>query len=120
MLTIYGLGHCTTTKKAKEYLEDKGVSVDDIIDIRDDPPSKEIIQRAIASANGQARKIINTAGNLYREMGLKDKLDTMNESEIIDLLSKNGMLIKRPLITDGKTLTNGAKESVLKAAWLDQ
>ena len=41
---------------------------------------KEIIQRAIASANGQARKIINTAGNLYREMGLKDKLDTMNQS----------------------------------------
>ena len=43
----------------------------------------------------------------------------MNESEIIDLLSKNGMLIKRPLITDGKTMTNGAKESVLKAAWLN-
>ncbi|HBY90090.1 MAG: Spx/MgsR family RNA polymerase-binding regulatory protein [Ruoffia tabacinasalis] len=119
MLTIYGLGHCTTTKKAKKYLEDEGVSVDDIIDIRDNPPSEEVIQQAIASKNGQVRKIMNTSGNLYREMDLKDKLDTMNESEIIDLLSKNGMLIKRPLITDGKTMTNGAKESVLKAAWLN-
>lgn len=119
MLTIYGLSHCTTTKKAKKYLEEKGLKIDDIIDIRENPPSDIIIKAALTQAGGNARKIMNTSGNLYRELGLKDKLDSMNESDIVELLQNNGMLIKRPLITDGDTITTGARETILDQAWLE-
>lgn len=118
MLTIYGLQHCTTTQKAKKYLESKGLEFNEIIDIRDNPPSPEIIRLAIEQVNHQVRKMMNTSGGLYREMGLKDKLDSLSEADIIRLLSEHGMLIKRPLITDGKIATNGAKEKDLETIWV--
>jgi arsenate reductase len=37
---------------------------------------------------------------------MKDKLPTLTETEVFDLLSKNGNLVKRPfLIGNGKALT---------------
>ena len=44
-------------------------------------------------------------------MGLKDKLPTMSEEEQYELLSTDGMLVKRPLIIDGDTILVGFKES---------
>ena len=37
---------------------------------------------------------------LYRQMGLKDKLPQMSDDEVFELLSTDGMLVKRPLIID--------------------
>ena len=118
MLTVYGLGHCTTTQKAIKYLANKGIQIKEQIDIRDNPPSKETIRLAIEQVGGNVRKIMNTSGNLYREMELKDKLDTMGVDEVITLLSENGMLIKRPLITDGATVSVSARDSTLDKSWI--
>lgn len=120
MLTIYGLEQCSTTQKVKKMLEKKGLEFDKIIDIRENPPSKETIQRALKYSDGKYRKIMNSSGELYRELGLKDKLDDMSEEQIIDLLSEKGMLIKRPLITDGKKVSAGSKEADLITFWLDK
>lgn len=119
MLTVYGLAHCTTTQKAIKYLEAAGLEIKELIDIRDQPPSEDPIQLAIQSQGGQVRKILNTSGNLYRDMGLKDKLDTMKEDEVIQLLTQNGMLIKRPLITDFTKASVSAREKVLNTVWVD-
>lgn len=118
MLTIYGLGHCSTTKKAANYLQDKGIEIGEVIDIRDTPPSKAIIQLAVKANEGQVKKIINTSGNLYRELALKDKLSELSIDEVVTLLHENGMLIKRPLITDGIKATVSAKENLLDDVWL--
>lgn len=53
----------------------------------------------------------------YRELGLKDKLPTMSEDEQLELLASDGMLIKRPIVTDGKKLTLGFKESDFLETW---
>lgn len=118
MLKIYGLGHCSTTKKAANYLKAEGIAMGDIIDIRETPPAKEVIQLAVDANGGLVKKIINTSGNLYREMELKDKLAEMSNDEVVSLLHENGMLIKRPLITNGQKVTVSAKESILIDAWL--
>ena len=34
----------------------------------------------------------------YRQMGLKDKLPNMSDEEVMNLLTSNGNLVKRPLI----------------------
>lgn len=118
MLIIYGLSHCSTTKKAANYLMAEGIEMGDIIDIRETPPTKEVIQLAVAANDGQVKKIINTSGNLYREMDLKNKLTEMSNDDVLTLLHENGMLIKRPLITNCEKATVSAKESLLAAAWL--
>lgn len=118
-MKIYGLKNCTTAKRGKRFLETHGLDFEEgMIDIRENPPSRQAIQLALESANGQIRKIINTSGGLYRELGLKDRLDLMNTEEILDLLAENGMLIKRPLVTDGEKATAGANEDLLKKVWL--
>ena len=50
-------------------------------------------------------KFFNTSGLKYRELGLKDKLKDMSDEEKIELLSSDGMLVKRPiLVIDRKVL----------------
>lgn len=44
------------------------------------------------------KKFFNTSGNMYKELGLKDKLPEMGEDEQLQLLATNGMLVKRPLV----------------------
>ena len=58
------------------------------------------------------RRLFNTSGMLYRELKVKDRLDSgMDEDEAIELLATDGMLVKRPvLVTDG-FVSFGFKES---------
>ena len=46
----------------------------------------------------------------YRELNLKDKLPTMSEDEIFDLLATDGMLVKRPLVVGEGFVLTGFKE----------
>lgn len=57
------------------------------------------------------KKFFNTSGVVYREMGLKDKMKDMSLDEAYNLLSSNGMLVKRPLATNGEIVTVGFKEA---------
>ena len=118
MLTVYGLKQCSTTQKAIKFLESGGRQVKELIDIRDTPPSKETIKLALLANDNKVSKIMNTSGGLYREMELKDKLPNMTLEEVIDLVNKNGMLIKRPLVTDFKHAAVSAKEDLLAKKWL--
>ena len=41
----------------------------------------------------------------------------MTEEEQLELLASDGMLIKRPIVTDGKKITLGFKESDFLETW---
>lgn len=100
---------CSTCKKAEKYLNNKGCQYT-IRDIVKDTPNKEELEKLINQSNKEIRKFFNTSGIKYRELGLKDKLDNMTDSEKLELLASDGMLIKRPiLLVDDKVLI-GFKE----------
>lgn len=120
MLKIYGLKQCSTTKKVKKYLEAQGLTFGEIIDIRDQPPAAEELAWALSKVDGKYTKILNTSGGLYRELALKDKLAEMSEHEFLQLLAKNGMLIKRPFIVGDQVATAGSKLLFLDEVWLDK
>ena len=46
----------------------------------------------------------------YKELNLKDKLPNMTDEEKIDILSTDGMLVKRPLIISDNLILIGFKE----------
>lgn len=62
----------------------------------------------------EIKKFFNTSGVKYRELGLKDVVKTASEDELLDILSSDGMLIKRPVAFDGKNLLIGFKEEEWK------
>lgn len=107
---------CGTCRKAKTWLNNEQVPFQEI-PIVESPPSKEELRKLWKESGMDLRKFFNTSGQYYRELGLKEKLPSMSEDEMLELLASNGKLIKRPLITDGKTATVGFKEEEMEAAW---
>jgi arsenate reductase len=100
---------CGTCRKAKKYLEERGVAFIDR-HIVEEPPTKEELRVFLAKSGLDIRKFFNTSGQKYRELGLKDKLKTMSEEEMLDLLASDGMLVKRPILVRGEKVTVGFKE----------
>lgn len=47
-------------------------------------------------------------------MNLKDKIKTMSKEEMIEILSTNGMLVKRPLLVTEDIVLVGFKEENYK------
>jgi arsenate reductase len=58
------------------------------------------------------KKFFNTSGKIYREMGVKDKIPQMTDEEIIELLSTDGMLVKRPLLIGDNEVLVGFNAAV--------
>ena len=73
-------------------------------------PTKEELALWIKKSGLDIKKFFNTSGKLYKEMGLKDKLKDMSHEEKIDLLSTNGMLVKRPILIKDDVVLVGFKE----------
>ncbi len=51
--------------------------------------------------DGELNRLFNTSGKEYRSRGLSKKLPSMTTGEALALLSKNGMLVKRPFLLAG-------------------
>ena len=113
MVKVYCYPKCSTCKKALKFLEAQMVEYT-LIDIKEDNPDKKTIKKAAKISGLPLRKFFNTSGNLYKEMGLSAKLPSMSEDEILDLLSSDGMLVKRPLLISDNYVLVGFKEDQWK------
>ena len=100
---------CSTCRRAKKYLEDKGIEFQDR-HIVEENPTEEELAKWIRMSGLPAKRFFNTSGMKYRELGLKDRLPDMSEEEQIRLLAGDGMLVKRPLLIDGDRILVGFKE----------
>jgi arsenate reductase len=100
---------CGTCRKAKKWLEEQGVNFTER-HIVEQNPSKEELRVFLAKSGLEIKKFFNTSGLKYKELGLKDKLKTMTEEEMLDLLASDGMLVKRPILVRGDRATVGFKE----------
>lgn len=100
---------CTTCLKAKKYLDNKNIKYNDR-NIKDNNPTKEELFKWINKYNIEIKKLFNTSGMKYRELGLKEKLPNMTDIEKVELLSSDGMLVKRPLLITDNNIIIGFKE----------
>lgn len=96
-MILYSHKKCSTCQKALQFLDSKNVKIE-IIDITQQAPSVEELKTMLAFQKENLKKLLNTSGLLYREMQLSEKIPKMTESEVIELLSHHGMLVKRPFL----------------------
>ncbi|MCK4018736.1 arsenate reductase family protein [Streptococcus suis] len=107
MILFYEYPKCSTCRAAKAELKSLGLEFE-VIDIKSTPPSAEELKAWMEATGLELKKYFNTSGNSYRELGLKDKFDSLSLEQALNLLANDGMLIKRPLlIQDGKILQIG-------------
>lgn len=100
---------CSTCQKAKKYLDSKNIKYNDR-NIVVDKLNKEELDKLIKKSQKDINKFFNTSGLKYRELKLKDKLPNMSYEEKLEILSTDGMLVKRPLIELDDTVLIGFKE----------
>ena len=108
MLTFICYSRCSTCQKAKAFLDDSHAQYE-TRDIKADNPSYDELKAWLALSGLPVRKFFNTSGQLYKSLGLKDKLPSMSENECLRLLATDGMLVKRPLLVDGYRALVGFK-----------
>ena len=100
---------CSTCKKAKKWLDDHNIKYEDR-HIIDNNPTFDELKEWYHKSNLDIKRFFNSSDMLYKEMNLKDKLPNMNEDQMLEILSTNGMLVKRPLIISDDVILTGFKE----------
>ena len=116
MITFLGHPGCTTCKKAEKWLKENNIDYQ-WDDIRENPPSKEVLTNLLEEEVLSTRRLFNTRGKLYKEKNFKNNLDELSIEEKATLLHENGMLIRRPFVTDGDKVTVGFDEDVFETTW---
>jgi arsenate reductase len=100
---------CTTCQKAKKWLDGKEISYTDR-HIKEQNPTYEELKAWYERSGLPLKRFFNTSGLLYKSLNLKDKLPTMTDEEQLQLLSSDGMLVKRPLLVMETAVLVGFKE----------
>ena len=116
-MKIYEFKNCSTCQKALKFLDSKKIAYEKI-PIVEQPPSLAELKKMLEylKAEGETfKKLFNTSGVQYRELNISEKLKAgMTEKEALDLLAKNGKLIKRPFLLTENAGTVGFKEDQWK------
>ena len=116
-LKIYHYNKCSTCRKATHFLDENKIPYT-TIPIREQPPTKTELRKLLAAYGGNVRKLFNTSGMDYRQLGIKDKLPNLSTDDVIDLLATNGNLIKRPVALSRSHAVAGFKEALWQESFL--
>ena len=101
---------CSTCKKAKKWLDEKGIAYTDR-HIKEQNPSYEELKAWYEKSGLPLKRFFNTSGLKYKELNLKEKLPNMTEEAQLRLLASDGMLVKRPIVITEKHIFTGFKEA---------
>ena len=101
---------CGTCQKARKWLDENHVEYT-YRDIKTENPSLEELSAWHKLSGLPARKFFNTSGQLYKSMELKNKLPDMSDEQMLQLLSTDGMLVKRPILVAEDFVLVGFKEA---------
>lgn len=115
-MQVYTHPTCSTCQRALKWLDAHHIAYH-TIDIRQQAPTAEFFLHQLESGM-PLTKMMNTSGQLYRELNLKEKVKEMTLNQVADLLSQEGMLVKRPVMILGDHVSFGANEKVLEEVWL--
>ena len=115
MLKFICYPKCTTCQRANKWLDDNNIEYE-LRDIKLDNPTLEELTEWYKKSGLPLKKFFNTSGLLYKSLDLKNKLPEMSETEMLQLLATDGMLVKRPLVVGDGFVLVGFKE----VEWLEK
>ena len=113
--TVFHYEKCSTCVKARRWLTDHKVAVE-LRPIVDEPPSLEALRDLWKRSGLPLKKFFNTSGQSYRALPDRDGLEALSDDAKLKLLAKDGKLIKRPILDDGRTVLVGFDPEAY-AAW---
>ncbi len=107
-ITIYGIKNCDTTKKARAWLDQRGVPYR-FHDYKVDGLERALLERWTGRMGWEA--LLNRAGTTFRK--LPDEVRTnLSEKKAIALMLEQPSMIRRPVLDFGGSLTLGFKPDI--------
>lgn len=103
MIKLYGIPNCDTIKKARKWLSDNELDYTFHDYKKQGVPEKEL--KAWVKKLGW-EILLNTRGTTWRKLDDNVK-KSINESSAIQIMLDNPSIIKRPVLSNGKTLLVG-------------
>ena len=104
-IILHAIPNCDTVKKARNWLDAQGVAYE-FRDYKKQPPTGAELKSWSDEAGWDV--LLNKAGTTFRKLPDEDKVG-LDAAIAIDLMVAHPSLIKRPVVTGGKTLLVGFK-----------
>ena len=108
--TLYFNPQCSKCRATKGLLDEHGTKID-VVEYLKTPPNADEIRRILEMLGMSAHQLVRDGD--AKKLGLDYK--SMNESELIEEMTKNPIIIQRPiLISNGATRIGRPPETVLE------
>ncbi len=105
MVTIYGIKACDTMKKARDWLDARGVAYA-FHDYKAEGANRALLQAWTRAVGWET--LLNRAGTTFRKLSEGDKTG-IDEAKAIELMLAQPSMIKRPVLDVDGVLTVGFK-----------
>ena len=93
MVKLYGIKNCDSVKKAIKFLKANEIAYE-LIDFKATPVDCTVVKPWLEQV--EMKKLFNTRGTTYRTLKLKEL--NLNETQQLQWLCKENLLIKRPVL----------------------
>ena len=109
--TIYGIKNCDTMKKARAFLDKKGVTYD-FRDYKTAGIAKAKLENWIKAVGWET--LLNRSGTTFKKLPDADR-ENVTEKKAIALMLAQPSMIKRPVLEQGSRITVGFKPEIYSA-----
>lgn len=111
-LEIYGIPNCDTVKKARKWLEERGLDYT-FHDYKKEGADASKLEKWVAEAGWE--KVLNRAGTTFRKLAEEDRAD-LDAAKAVRIMETNPSCIKRPVVEHAGGLLVGFKQTEWEAA----
>jgi len=116
MIKVFGINNCTSVRNVLKFFEIKGIQIE-YVNLKKEKPTWQEMRQIKDKAGFEIIELFNSNGNLFAEMGLKAKFDSLSEENALKLLVTDALLFKRPLVVDGDYVRVGWNKKEYEARW---
>ena len=111
--TLYGIRACDTMKKARSWLEEKGVAFT-FHDYKTAGVDRQALERWVDRLGWEA--LLNRSGTTFRKLPEEQRAD-LDRDRAIAIMLANPSSIRRPVLEDGEVLLVGFKPDAYAQHW---
>ncbi|HEN9125903.1 TPA: Spx/MgsR family RNA polymerase-binding regulatory protein [Streptococcus agalactiae] len=112
MITLFLSPSCTSCRKARAWLSKHEVSFEEH-NIITSPLNKEELLQILSFTENGTEDIISTRSKVFQKLAID--VDELSTSSLMELISENPSLLRRPIILDKKRMQIGFNEDEIRA-----